>query len=148
MKKIFLSLILLFGITLVSLGQNAVSKGVLTIKLTGFRNDKGLTCVSLFNNAKGYPGKYEQAYKITRSVIKGNQATIEFSDLPFGTYAVSVLHEENSNNKMDTSFIGMPKEGMGASNNPRGRLGPPTFNDAKFELNSDSKTILISIKYL
>lgn len=148
MKRLILLLVLLFGITLLSVCQNTVNKGVLTIKLTGFRNDKGQTCVSLFNNAKGYPGKYEQAYKINRSVIRGNQAIVEFSDLPFGTYAVSVLHDENSNNKMDTSFIGMPKEGMGASNNPRGRLGPPTFNDAKFELSSNSKTIEISIKYL
>jgi uncharacterized protein (DUF2141 family) len=127
--------------------QTIANKGLLTIKLVGFRSDKGQTCVSLFNTAKGFPGKYDQAYKILRSPIKGNQATLEFSDLPYGIYAVSVLHDENSNNKMDTNFIGIPKEGFGASNNPRGRMGPPLFDDAKFDLKSASKSIEINIKY-
>jgi len=135
------------GMIAVVMCQTTANKGLLTVKLIGFRSDKGLTCVSVFNTAKGFPGKYDQAYKILRSPIKGNQATLEFPDLPFGTYALSVLHDENSNNKMDTNFIGIPKEGFGASNNPKGRMGPPTFDDAKFDLKSTSKSIEINIKY-
>jgi uncharacterized protein (DUF2141 family) len=147
MKKLILSLFLLFGIILGSVGQTVIGKGVLTVKLIGFRNDKGQTCVSLFNNAKGFPGKYDMAYRILRCPIKENQAVLTFADLPYGTYALSVLHDENSNNKMDTSFIGIPKEGFGASNNPKGRLGPQTFDDAKFELKSNTKIVEINIKY-
>jgi uncharacterized protein (DUF2141 family) len=147
MKKLILSLVLLFGIILGSVGQTVVEKGVLTVKLIGFRTNKGQACVSLFNNSKGFPGKYDMAFRILRSAITGNQATIVFTDLPYGTYALSVLHDENSNNRMDTSFIGIPKEGFGASNNPKGRLGPPTFDDAKFELKSNTKIVEINIKY-
>ena len=148
MQKLILTTILLVGMIMIGLCQTTANKGVLTVKLIGFRSDKGQTCVSVFNNSKGFPGKYDQAFKILRSPIKGNQATVEFTDLPFGTYAVSVLHDENLNNKMDTNFIGMPKEGMGASNNPRVHMGPPKFEDAKFDLKSSSKSIEINIKYL
>ena len=127
--------------------QTTANKGLLTVKLIGFRSDKGQVCVSLFNTVKGFPGKYDQAYKIARSPIKGKQATLEFTDLSYGIYAVRVLHDENSNNKMDTNFIGIPKEGFSVSNNPKGLMGPSTFDDAKFELNSASKFIEINIKY-
>jgi uncharacterized protein (DUF2141 family) len=147
MKKLILTSILLVGMISVLMCQTTANKGLLTVKLIGFRSDKGQTCVSVFNTAKGFPGKYDHAYKILRSPIKGNQATLEFHDLPYGTFAVSVLHDENSNNKMDTNFIGIPKEGFGASNNPKGRMGPPLFDDAKFDLKSSSKSIEINIKY-
>lgn len=152
MKRLILSFMLVFGMVSLCTSQTANDKtnndkGELTVKIIGFRNDKGQTCVSIFNNAKGFPGKYAYAYRIIRSSIKNNQATIEFSNLPYGSYAVSVLHDENMNNKLDTSFIGIPKEGCGASNNPRGLFGPPSFEISKVELKSLHKTIDIRIKY-
>jgi uncharacterized protein (DUF2141 family) len=135
------------GMISVVVCQTTANKGFLTVKLIGFRSDKGQTCVSVFNTPKGFPGKYDQAFKILRSPIKEKQATIVFKDLPFGIYAVSVLHDENLNNKMDTNIIGIPKEGFGSSNNPKDRFGPPTFDDAKFDFNSVSKNIEINIKY-
>ena len=147
MKRLIISFILIFGMASISNCQTTNNKGVLTVKIIGFRNDKGQTCVSLFNHAKGFPGKYANAFRITRSPIKGKQVSIEFSDLPFGFYAISVLHDENMNNKLETSFIGIPKEGCGASNNPKSFLGPPSFEVSKFELKSNTKTIEIVMKY-
>jgi len=40
------------------------------------------------------------------------------------------VHDENSNGKMDTNFIGMPREGVGASNNAKGHMGPLKFRAA------------------
>jgi len=125
MNRIIFSLILIIGFVSVGVSQTPTNKGGITIKLIRFRNDKGQTCVSLFNNPKGFPGKHEYAYKIMRCGIKGKQAIIEFTDLPYGTYAVGVLHDENLNNKMDTNIIGIPKEGFGTSNNPKSFMGPP-----------------------
>lgn len=71
-----------------------------------------------------------------------------FQNLPAGEYAVSVYHDENNNKKMDTNFFGIPKEGVGASNNARGHLGPPKYKDAKFLFNGKSQTIQIQIVYL
>jgi uncharacterized protein (DUF2141 family) len=148
MSRFIFSFILIFGLVSIGVSHPPVNKGVLTIKLIGFRNDKGQVCVSLFNNPKGFPGNHDKAFKIMRSGIRDQRATIEFTDLTYGTYAVGVLHDENLNNKMDTNFIGMPKEGFGASNNPKSFMGPPSFESAVFEINSNNKTIEINIKYL
>lgn len=72
---------------------------------------------------------------------------MEFSDLPFGEYAVAVMHDMNDNNKMDFHFYGAPKEGYGASNDASGTFGPPSFEEARFKLENFSKTIVIKLKY-
>ena len=45
-----------------------------------------------------------------------------------------VFHDENMNQKLDKDFVGIPKEGYGASNNPKKKIGPPSFEDASFRL--------------
>ena len=61
-------------------------------------------------------------------------ARVTFEGVPFGTYALKVFHDENDNGKLDTNFVGMPKEAFGFSNDAMGRFGPPDFDAASFEL--------------
>jgi hypothetical protein len=44
--------------------------------------------------------------------------------------SMSSLHFrcENSNGKLDTNFVGIPREGVGASNDAKGHFGPPKFD--------------------
>jgi uncharacterized protein (DUF2141 family) len=65
--------------------------------------------------------------------------------LPPGRYAVSVYLDENGNRKLDTNWLGMPKEAVGVSNNPRGRMGPPRFEDSVFVHGSSAETISIKL---
>jgi uncharacterized protein (DUF2141 family) len=65
-----------------------------------------------------------------------------------GTYAVYVFHDEDHNKKLKTNFFGMPKEGMGVSNNAKGHFGHPKYDDAKFNFNKPEQTISISLSYL
>ncbi len=64
-----------------------------------------------------------------------------------GTYAVAIYHDQNSNRKLDRSWLGMPKEGWGFSNNAKGRLGPPSHRAAAFAAIGDETTIEISMRY-
>ena len=66
-------------------------------------------------------------------------------NVPDGTYAVSFVHDKNSNGKMDKNFMGIPKEDYGCSNNAKGFMGPPKWEDAKFELKGADKSITISL---
>jgi len=43
--------------------------------------------------------------------------------------------------------VGMPKEGYGASNNPKKKKRAPTFDEAKFFLNSSEQAIEITLIY-
>lgn len=62
-----------------------------------------------------------------------------FENLPSGEYAISLYHDENENNKLDTGWFGIPNEGYGCSNNAKGMMGPPKYEDAKFQLTSNKE---------
>jgi uncharacterized protein (DUF2141 family) len=56
--------------------------------------------------------------------------------------------DENSNGKLDTNFIGMPREGAGASNDAKGHMGPPKFGAASFPYRGERLEFTIHVNYL
>lgn len=120
---------------------------LLTVEISGFRNNDGVARACLYDNEKGFPLKPEYAIRIVSVGITGNRTMAIFRDVPPGTYAVSVLHDENGNGRMDTNALGLPKEGAGASNNPGSILGPPGFEDARFTVSGAEKTVPVTIRY-
>jgi uncharacterized protein (DUF2141 family) len=132
-----------------SLTAQTKDTGTLTVRVTGARNTKGKIGVTLFQNAQGFPDDTSKAIRQERVEIdpKTMSAQVMFKDLPQGTFAISVLHDENGNGKMDKNFVGMPKEGYGASNNPSKKRRAPTFDEAKFSLNTSEQAIEITLLY-
>lgn len=124
------------------------SSDVIHVEISGLHNDKGQVLCALFTSAKDFPKNGDKAVAQTRSGITNGRAVCEFSAVAPGRYAVSVFHDENSNGKMDTNFIGMPREGVGASNNARGHFGPPKFDDAAFRYAGGKLDLTIMIIYL
>lgn len=72
---------------------------------------------------------------------------IRFDGLPTGAYAIALIHDENGNNRLDTSF-GIPREGFGFSRNPVIRFGPPKFAEAQFAVVSGKTDEHIRVKYM
>ena len=120
----------------------------LTVKVEGLRNSKGVVQFALYNRDGTIPDeKFEYYYKLgTSQIIKGS-SEIVFSNLPMGSYAVNILHDENENGKIDKGFI-LPIEGVGFSNYESiGLSNRPNFSKASFELNENS-TKSVTIIYL
>ena len=113
----------------------------LTINISGLNSDKGNLMVGVYNKKDNF---LKKQFKGNLVKIKDKKSVVIFKDLPKGEYAVSFVHDENNNKKMDTNFFGIPKEDYGCSNNATGFMGPPKYNDAKFLL-SENKTINIKI---
>jgi uncharacterized protein (DUF2141 family) len=122
--------------------------GTITVKITGLRSADGNLSLALFNAKKGFPGKYERAIRKAQISAAGSQHVVVFDDVPYGTYAVAVQHDENANGKLDANFLGMPKEGVGTSNNPKSKFGPPSFDDASFVLDKKAMELTINLRYL
>lgn len=120
----------------------------LTIKVDELRNSEGVVQFALYNRDGTIPDeKFKHYYKIATSDINDGSATLTFSNLPSGIYAVNVLHDENENGKIDKGFI-LPIEGIGFSNYESiGLSNRPKFSKASFELNTDS-TKRVKIIYL
>jgi uncharacterized protein (DUF2141 family) len=137
--------IAIVGTSLLTAAKAGAASNQLTVKITT-RNAKGQICVALWNNAKGFPSKENQALQKQCVKISGKTATATFGGLEAGDYAVSAMHDENENQKLDTNFVGIPTEGYGFSNNARGTLGSPSYNAAKFKF-SGSQTISFNIRY-
>jgi len=120
---------------------------VVTVKITALRNTKGRVLVSLFNSAKGFPDDAPKAFR--RAVLPAGKKppVVEFAGLPRGVYALAVLHDEDMNGKLTTSFWGYPKEGIGASNNKLPKKGKPRFKDALFVALEEPVERIVRIKY-
>ncbi|APR87623.1 hypothetical protein A7982_12972 [Minicystis rosea] len=123
-------------------------KGVLSVRLTDLRNDTGRVGCSLHASEKGFPKDLGAAAQTKWCSIASRTSSCSFDPIPAGTYAVACFHDENDNGKLDTNFIGIPKEGVAVSNDAKGTLGPPSFKDAKLVFPGTATEIRVKVKYL
>jgi uncharacterized protein (DUF2141 family) len=119
----------------------------LVIEISGIRNSKGHVLIALFNQANGFPDQSDKAFRKLR--IPANAGTIKasFDDLPPGSYAFGVVHDENDNQKLDTGLFGIPKEGFVFSRNAMGTMGPPSFDNAAIKIETKFAVQALKIKY-
>ncbi|AAM72450.1 MAG TPA: DUF2141 domain-containing protein [Chlorobaculum sp.] len=123
------------------------STGKIEVLIDNVRSTDGIVDVALFSTKKGFPDKSALAIE-GRSIPAEKCCKVIFENVPYGAYAISVLHDENGNGKMDKGLFGIPKEGFGTSNNPEIKMGPPSFSDSRFDLKSKEITLHIDMKYL
>lgn len=135
-------------ILLVLGGFTSDTKGQLTIYIKNYSQVVGQMMISIYNQPEGFPGNVEKAYAKYKIPVKGKEFKCVINDLPFGKYGVAVIHDENGDGKLETNFLGMPKEGLGTSNNPKIRFGPPKYNEAEFNFNQNSQSITIELIHL
>jgi len=116
----------------------------LTVRVFGFKNNRGNVHVGLWNrkgnwmnNSKIFQGKVRPISRL-RSIVR-------FKNIPYGSYAIAVFHDENKNGKHDTNFIGIPREGYAFSNKAKVVFGPPGFEKAKFTINRPKMLLRIRI---
>ena len=143
MKRAIPAFFILLSVAGVTPGQLTASRGEITVFVYGFRSEAGEARVALFVSDDGFPEVVATAREVALVKIKGYEARADFTDVPYGTYAVAVLHDENGNGILDRNFFNVPTEGYGASNNPTGTTERISFDDAKFGLYQ--KTLVIHI---
>ena len=113
----------------------------ITVFINGLDSNEGQVLIALHNEKAQF---LKTAFKNAITKITNKKVMYTFKKIPVGEYAISVFHDKNSNNKMDVNFLGIPKEAYGCSNNAKGFMGPPKYEDAKFQLTKNS-TIRIQI---
>jgi uncharacterized protein (DUF2141 family) len=126
---------------------SAGKSGSVTAHITGLRNSDGQVLCALFKGPKGFPNA-EHATQGGTGKLAGGKATCRFSGLRSGRYAVAILHDEDADGEMDT-VLGIPTEGFAFSNNAKPSLfGPPSFDEAAFQVAGDAKRIGVRMLYL
>jgi len=122
-------------------------RGTLHIVVENMRNSQGNVRIRLYNSHDGFPLSADKSlHTRTLKITKKKVETI-IENLPYGNYAVGVLHDENGNGRMDLKWGFYPSEGAGTSNNPVPGLLPPSFEEAKITLDNSQMDVKIQMHY-
>ena len=115
-----------------------------TVKIGNIRNANGDVHVDLC--AQGQFLTEDCSYHATVRAVAGT-TTLVLNGIPPGRYAAQGTHDENHNGKVDRALFGIPKEGVGFSNDARIRFSPPKFDDAAFIVGTAPAAIHFSLRY-
>ncbi|EJL33208.1 DUF2141 domain-containing protein [Novosphingobium sp. AP12] len=129
------------------LTATGVPPTLVQVTVTELRSDKGQVLACLTTRADAFPDcdKDPLARKLT--VPAAAEVHLDFGAVPAGRYAVSVIHDENGNGKLDTR-LGIPREGYGFSRDAAVRMGPPKFEHAAVDVAGETVRLAIRMRYL
>ena len=134
----------LVGAALLAVSQ--VSATTLTVVISDIRSDIGVLNIAVYDNKNDWLGSstvQKRSLQVLENSV-GGVVTTSFEVEP-GEYAISVHHDDNDNGKMDTNFIGIPKEPTGLSNGAVPKFGPPKYKDAAFRVGDEDLQMPIKL---
>lgn len=135
-----------FALLMCAVGSRAdaaPAKDVLSVRLVDLRSNGGHVGCALWGSEKGFPKDRSAALQTRWCSITSREARCTFEPIEAGIYAVACFHDENNNGVLDTGLFGIPTEGIVASNEAKGFMGPPSFKKASFAF---SKATELSLK--
>ena len=137
----------------------AVTATELRITLEGIRSSQGTILIGLYDSLESFTRAIELSDKdgflndpdrFAAVALRANtvmKSAVVLTNLDPGPYAIILFHDENGNGKLDKNALGVPTEPYGFSNNVRGFLGPPSFEEAIMKVNADDKAVRIVLIY-
>ncbi len=139
-----------FALLLTLSGGEAAHAADLVVQVTGVRSDLGSIRICLVpENARAdFPGCHHAAPD-RRAVVPAHPGTVDatFHNVAAGTWAVSAFHDADGDGVLKTNMVGIPREGVGASRDPRNLFGPPRFDAASFRVGAEGGTISFALVY-
>ena len=127
MKAIFLFLLL----PIIGFSQNTLS-----IQVNNVESAKGKVNVAVYDSDEAFLS-FDQVLKSNSVVAHEGSVVLHIPDLPAGEYALAIFHDENDNGKLDTNWLGIPKEKVAFSHGKMKTFGPPKFKECAFMMSSD-----------
>jgi uncharacterized protein (DUF2141 family) len=130
-------------IPVVALLGAANAPGTLRVEVSNVRARTGTVHVDICTRAqflKDCPLSAEAPAKVGTTIVT-------ITDLPPGNYAAQVFYDENGNHKIDRALFGVPREGVGFSNDAKIHFAPPKWADAVFAYDGQPRTIRLRLRY-
>ena len=114
------------------------------LTVDGLSSTRGTLMLELADSESSWQNRAPPA-ALGKAIPEGHSVTYTFRDVKPGTYALSVFQDENNNGKLDTNFLGIPKEDWGFSNNPH-VMRKATFDEAKFSVAQNDVAITVHLQ--
>jgi uncharacterized protein (DUF2141 family) len=115
-----------------------------TVTITDVRDSRGVVRVAVCPRADFLHPRCPYV-GLTRSETGSVVVTIK--NVPPGVYAAQAFQDAKDTGILERNWLGLPKEGMGFSNNAPMRFGPPNFSDAAFALGAGDAAISFRLRY-
>ena len=119
---------------------------MLDIEVRGLRSSRGQIHLCMTRERAHFPDCTRDPSGLRRTV-SATVARLRFANVPAGSYAVTLVHDENSNKRLD-KLLGIPREGFGFSRNPVVRFGAPKFEDVRIQVGPGVARALMRVQYL
>lgn len=116
----------------------------LVVRVEGVRNADGFVRALVFATGKGFPEEVKLATAAAEAKAKAGVVTLRFKDLKLRRGAIIVIHDANNDRKLKKNLLGIPREGVGASNWKK--AGRPKFADAVMNFEK-GKVVPVKLKY-
>jgi len=119
-----------------------------SITVTNLRSHEGVVLACMTSDPERFPRCRGDSAAHALVVRADETVRLDFADVTPGTYAIALLHDENSNGKADRALGMMPREGFGFSRDARIHMGPPAFEDAAFSVRRAPVQQTIRMRYM
>ena len=126
--------------------QAPAPAAMLIIDIGRLRNSRGAVHACLSRDPSHFPDCKADAAALRQSVPAGTRE-LRFTGFQPGRYALTLFHDENNNQRLDT-MLGIPREGFGFSRNPTIRFGAPRFEQVSIELPTGFTRLSVRMQYL
>lgn len=119
----------------------------LRIRIDNIHSAKGSINITIYpDDARHFlDGKYKLLRQRAPVVLPVTEVCIAMPAA--ANYAIALYQDLNDNGHFDTTFIGLPDEPYGFSNNPRLVLGPPGLEDVRFAAQPGDNQIAIRLRH-
>jgi uncharacterized protein (DUF2141 family) len=105
----------------------------------------GMLRLGLYD-AAGYPDNKARPVASADVKAEPGQTTVTLTGLAPGEYAIQAYQDVNANDRMDTSWIGLPKEPFGFSRDARPHLSKPRFDAVKFRVTAGQNSQILHLQ--
>ena len=110
----------------------------LTIRILNIEEKTGFIHFAIYDNPEFFPENEGKKLGFKEEVKNLINNEIIIGDLEESYYAVAIYHDKNSNDEFDT-FLSIPQEKFGFSNDAKVFLGPPSFDESSFYLKKNQR---------
>lgn len=133
----------LFSLAMLSSASSANTGVALDVSITKIKSSKGKLVVALFDSKEKFLKQTLSEYSL--DIGDDGRAKARFTDVPPGIYAIAAYHDKNADGKLNT-FMLVPREDYGFSNDARSMFGPPSFKSASFEVGEQDMGIEFRVR--
>ena len=114
------------------------------VEISKIKHREGELVVAIFDSQQSF---LKKPLRVVRVPPDGDKVEAVFAGMAPGNYAISVFHDRNLNDVLDSNVLGIPQEGFGFSKNVMGFFGPPSFQSARFSVNTGDIALAIILRH-